>query len=131
MKNIGYYLLCLLLFLSCSKAGTNKNTAYTNSASSVIVTQKSLEHIIDRHWSTSGAEGAGKFVQGTSTEDLREMIEITATKGRYRPNTNGRPGKIAEYNFEKVIGTTINGSPASRLRVVIAPDSYVITAFPY
>jgi hypothetical protein len=59
------------------------------------------------------------------------MIETTAAKGRVRQNTHGRPGAIAEYDFKKAIGTTINGSPATHLRVVMAPDGYVITAFPY
>jgi len=141
MKKTVYCFLCLLLFLSCSKtepvktpvnvvpAGeTGQNTAFTTEAP-VKVSQKSLEHIISRHWSTSGAEGAGKFLPEITTGVLKEMIETTAVKGKIRPNTHGRPGKIAEYKFDKVIGTTIGGSPASRLRVVIAPDDYVITAF--
>jgi YbbR domain-containing protein len=74
MKNILYYFLCLFLFISCNRAETNNNSAQVTTPAKetgksevvttehpVKVTQKSLEHIISRHWATSDAEGAGKF----------------------------------------------------------------------
>ena len=145
MKRIVYYFLGLLLFLSCGRVGTNKSNnqaiasqieiaevkAEESSVPAAKVTQKCLDHIIDRHWFTSKAKGAGKFAQEITVNDLKEMIEITSSKGKLKANTNDRPGTIAEYNFGRTIGTTIDGYPASRLRVVIAPDGYVITAFPY
>ena len=144
MKKIVFYLLSLLLLWSCGQTGTGKDTVQTATPASIVnvdkqagiqppvkVTQRSLEHIIDRHWPASKAEGAGKFAEEITVSDLKEMIETTATQGTVRTNTHGRPGKIAEYDFKRPIGTTINGSPATRLRVVIAPDGYLITAFPY
>ena len=95
------------------------------------LTQKSLDHIIARHWFTSGAKGAGKFSQGMTGKQLKSMINQTTTKGAFRPNTLGRPGTIAEYNFGRTIGTNINGGAASNLRVVIGPNGNVITAFPF
>ena len=151
MKKTVFYLLCMLLLWSCGQAGTGKDNLQTaapaaevdmrvvppagahdmHDMQTVKVTQRSLEHIIARHWSASKAEGAGKFAKEITVSNLKEMIETTAAQGAFRSNTNGRPGKIAEYDFKRAIGTTINGSPATRLRVVIAPDGYLITAFPY
>jgi len=147
MKKIAFYLLCLLLLWSCGKAGTGNNNAgaappvvetvqradqtVQTDTQPVRITKKSLEHIISRHWSASEAQGAGKFSDEITVNVLKEMIETTVAQGKLRPNTHGRPGQIAEYDFKKPIGTTINGYPATRLRVVIAPNDNIITAFPY
>lgn len=95
------------------------------------LTQQGLEHIVERHWVTSGAKGASKFLKGTTARSLKDMIGTATTKGAFRPNTLGRAGTIAEYNFGKAIGTTSKGLPASNLRVVIGPKGNVITAFPF
>lgn len=95
------------------------------------LTQKGLDHIIARHWFTSGAKGAGKFAEGTTGAGLKSMIQTTTTQGVFRANTAGRAGTIAEYNFGRVIGTTSSGAPASNLRVVIGTNGNVITAFPF
>jgi len=138
----------MLLLWSCGKIGTNKTDSapvqtttsssveidrHTDSAEThpVNITQKSLEHIIARHWSASDAQGAGKFSKEITVTVLKDLIETTATQGTFRANTHGRPGKIAEYDFGRAIGTTINGSSATHLRIVIAPNGNIITAFPY
>ncbi|RZK47951.1 MAG: RHS repeat-associated core domain-containing protein, partial [Pedobacter sp.] len=95
------------------------------------LTQKGLDHIVARHWFTSGAKGAGKFAEGTTGAGLKSMINTTTTQGVFRANTMGRAGTIAEYNFGRVIGTTSGGAPASSLRVVIGTNGNVITAFPF
>ena len=95
------------------------------------LTQQGLEHIVARHWFTSGAKGAGKFLEGTTARSLKDMIGIATTKGVFRSNTYGRMGTIAEYNFGNVIGTTSKGLPASNLRVIISPNGNVISAFPF
>lgn len=95
------------------------------------LTQKGLDHIVARHWFTSGAKGAGKFAEGTTGAGLKSMINTTTTQGVFRANTMGRAGTIAEYNFGRVISTTSGGAPASSLRVVIGTNGNVITAFPF
>ncbi len=95
------------------------------------LTQQGLEHIVARHWFTSGAKGAGKFAEGMTARSLKEMIQTTTTQGVFRANTFGRAGTIAEYNFGRVIGTTSGGAPASSMRVVLNPNGNVITAFPF
>jgi hypothetical protein len=95
------------------------------------LTQDRLEHIIKRHWPASDAKGAGKFLEGTSAQSLKGMIETTTTQGTFRVNSYGRAGTIAEYNFGMPIGTTSSKAPALNLRVVIGPGGNVITAFPY
>jgi len=97
----------------------------------VVLTPRALRHIQERHWPDSPAQGAGKFALGITEESLREMINEAVANGRPRGNTHGRPGEIYEYDFGRPIGTTINGSPASRLRVVVSRRGQVITAFPY
>ena len=110
------------------------NTAGTSAARAVPqarLTQPNLEHIVERHWATSSAKGAGKFAPETRLTDLRRMIRETVEKGTPRANTGGRPGTIFEHDFGRSIGTDIGGNASSRLRVVVQPDSIVTTAFPY
>jgi hypothetical protein len=97
----------------------------------VILTRWALRHIQQRHWPDSPAQGAGKFAPGITEESLRDMINEAVANGRSRENSHGRPGEIYEYDFGRPIGTTINGSPASRLRVVISTRGQVVTAFPF
>lgn len=95
------------------------------------LTQKGLDHIVARHWFSSGAKGAGKFLESTTAKGLKGMINNTTTQGVFRANTMGRAGTIAEYNFGKTIGITSSGAPSSSLRVIIGPNGNVITAFPF
>jgi hypothetical protein len=90
-----------------------------------------LDHIIARHWPTSGASGAGKFAQGTTGRSLLDMIKEGVGKGVSRPNTRNRPGTIFEHDFGRQIGVDISGNPATRIRVVVRPDGTVVTAFPF
>jgi hypothetical protein len=96
-----------------------------------ILTERGLRHIQERHWPTSDAPGAGKFADGITVRDLRDLIDEAVAKGRVRINSHGRPGAVFEYDFDRPIGINIQGEPASRLRVVVAPDHTVITAFPF
>jgi hypothetical protein len=96
-----------------------------------ILTDRGLRHIQERHWPTSDAPGAGKFAEGITVQDLRELIDEAVARGRVRVNSHGRPGAVFEYDFGRPIGINIQGEPASRLRVVVAPDHTVITAFPF
>jgi len=97
----------------------------------VTMTERALRHIEARHWPDSPAQGAGKFYQGITEDALRELVKEAVAHGRARLNTNGRPGRIYEYDFGRPVGTTINGGPASRLRVVVSSRNQVITAFPF
>ena len=71
--------------------------------------------------------GADPFTE----ETLREMINEAVANGRSSENTHGRPGEIYEYDFGRPIGTTIDGGPATRLRVVVNARGQVVTAFPF
>ncbi len=113
------------------KLGAKGGSMLLLKPSAANLTQEGLEHIIARHWFSSGSKGAGKFIEGATAKGLKNMINTTTTQGTFRTNTMERVGTIAEYNFGKVIGTTSSGVPTSRLRVIIAPNGNVITAFPY
>jgi hypothetical protein len=93
--------------------------------------QKDLDHIIARHWATSGARAAGKLLDGTTGKNLLDMVNATVRSGASRANTKGRAGTIFELDFGRQIGTDIAGKIATKLRVVLRPDGTVITAFPF
>jgi hypothetical protein len=105
--------------------------ALTAPKPTVVLTQSRLDHIVARHWASSSAKGAGKFATGTTERSLRDMIDDAVAKGAARPNTQGRPGQIFEFDFGSQIGTNAGGSVATRLRVVVGPNGEVVTAFPY
>jgi RHS repeat-associated protein len=92
------------------------------------LTQKGLEHIVVRHWATSGALGAGKFAPGTRLKDLVGLIDETAGNGAWQPDRFNR-WRI-EHTFGRQIGVNINGQPSSRLRLIVEPTGEVVTAFP-
>jgi hypothetical protein len=123
--------LFLVFGLLLTAAPTPGYAQVQTSADQVILTQSRLQHIIDRHWSDSTAAGAGKFQAGVTVDSLRDMINEAVHNGRARHNTHGRPGTIYEYDFQRQIGTTIDGGSATRLRVVVSNRNEVITAFPF
>jgi hypothetical protein len=121
----------LFLTVDLSVAQTTQYGQVQNSADQVTLTRWALQHIMARHWPDSTATGAGKFQAGITEASLRDMINEAVHNGRARRNTHGRPGTIYEYDFEHQIGTTIDGGPATRLRVVVSNRNEVITAFPF
>ncbi|MBV8214392.1 MAG: hypothetical protein JOZ08_14350 [Verrucomicrobia bacterium] len=114
-----------------SLAQTAQNGQIQGSVDQVTLTRWALQHIMARHWPDSTATGAGKFQAGITEASLRDMINEAVHNGRARHNTHGRPGTIYEYDFQRQIGTTIDGGPASRLRVVVSNRNEVVTAFPF
>ena len=105
--------------------------APAGSPGQVIVTQRAIRHIEERHWPDSPAQGAGKFGSGITEDSLRQLVKEAVAHGRVRHNTNGRPGQIYEFDFGHPIGITIDGRPAYRLRVVVNKWNQLVTAFPF
>jgi len=101
------------------------------SAGEVLLTERAFRHIMERHWPDSTAAGAGKFQYGITEDGLRALINQAVQNGHSGVNTNGRPGVIYEYDFQRQIGTNIDGQPATRLRVVVNKRNQVVTAFPF
>ena len=97
----------------------------------VIVTQRAIRHVEERHWPDSAAQGAGKFSPGITEESFRQLVGEAVANGRVRQNSHGRPGQIYEYDFGHPIGINIDGRPAYRLRVVVNQRNQLITAFPF
>ena len=120
----------LLTTVGASVAQTAQYTQVQNS-DQVILTRWALQHIMARHWPDSPASGAGKFQEGITESSLRDLINEAVRSGRARQNTHGRPGTLYEYDFRRQIGTTIDGGPATRLRVVVNNRNEVVTAFPF
>jgi hypothetical protein len=121
--------LILILFIG----GQPTAWAYQpyRSTGEVILTEKAFRHIVERHWPDSTVPGAGKFQSGITEDGLRALINQTVQNGHSRVNTNGQPGVICEYDFQRQIGTNIDGRPATRLRVVVNRRNQVVTAFPF
>ena len=105
-------------------------SAWADAGQQIIISERTIRHIQNRHWPDSPAQGAGKYSPGITVQSLRDLINEAVANGRSRSNTNGRPGRIYEYDFGRPIGTTIDGNPASRLRVVVNNRNQVVTAFP-
>ena len=120
----------LLMTVGASVAQTAQYAQVQNS-DQVILTRWALQHIMTRHWPDSPATGAGKFQGGITEASLRDLINEAVRGGRGRQNTHGRPGTLYEYDFHRQIGTTIDGGPATRLRVVVNYRNEVVTAFPF
>src|ERR1700751_2677177 len=99
-----------------------------NAHQQITLNQRALRHIQQRHWPDSPAPGAGKFTPGITEESLREMIYEAVANGHSRENTDGKSGEIYEFDFGRTIGATINGGPATPLRVVINTRGQVVTA---
>jgi len=97
----------------------------------VRLAEKDMVHIMQRHWFSSTAKGAGKFAVNTTGAELKNMISESIAKGTVRPNTLGRAGYILEHDLGRAIGTDLTGSATGRLRTVIRPNGSVRTAFPY
>ena len=133
---MSFRLLNLLVIGFCLLVTAGPGVAQTaapvqNGTYQVTLTRWALQHIMARHWPDSPASGAGKFQAGITEESLRDMINEAVRNGRSRRNTHGRPGTLYEYDFQHPIGTTIEGGPASRLRVVVNNRNEVVTAFPF
>ncbi|MEO0508982.1 MAG: RHS repeat-associated core domain-containing protein [Verrucomicrobiota bacterium] len=114
-----------------SKATNKTVKALPAPRPTATLTQDGLDHIVLRHFPSSGARNAGKFAPGTTGRDLKSLINETVGNGAARPNTRNRPGQIFELDFGRPIGTNIQGNPATQLRVVVRPDGTVTTAFPF
>ena len=111
--------------------GARGQDVTAGSPSQVIVTQRAIRHVEERHWPDSQAQGAGKFSPGITEESFRQLVGEAVSNGRVRQNSHGRPGQIYEYDFGHPIGINIDGRPAYRLRVVVNQRNQLITAFPF
>ena len=120
-----------LMTVGESVAQTAQYVQVQNNTDQVTLTHWALQHIMARHWPDSPASGAGKFQEGITEASLRDLINEAVRSGRGRQNTHGRPGTIYEYDFRRQIGTTIDGGPATRLRVVVNNRNEMVTAFPF
>jgi hypothetical protein len=92
---------------------------------------KAMAHIMARHGPESTAPGAGKYAKGTTEETIRALIAEALRNAQPTPDTNFRPALLYDYRFPRIIGTTIDGAPTNRIRVVVGRrDGAVITAYP-
>ena len=118
-----------LLFIT--SMGTSSEFRIVSSLSKPTFSLKRWEHIILRHFPSSGAKNAGKFLKQYSGHDIKSMIETAVKKGSCEPNTKGRSGYRYIYDFGKQIGTKNTGKATSTIVVVVNEANEVITACPF
>jgi hypothetical protein len=94
------------------------------------ISARTMQHILARHGPESTVPGAGKYASGTTPDTIRALIVEAVRQGTPRPDTNGRPGMLYDYGFPQIIGTTIEGAPTHRIRVVVGRDGSIVTAYP-
>ncbi|WP_240958539.1 hypothetical protein [Streptomyces barkulensis] len=93
------------------------------------------QHILDRH-RPGGAlidDEAGILIG--KEKKVRQRIIDTINRGTPKPNTQGRPGQIYEWDFGpgNVVGKAgpaNGGGDLTRIRVIVN-DGKVVTAFPF
>ncbi len=87
-----------------------------------------LEHIVYRHWHSSGFANASKFGAEIGVKELRGIIYAAATRGTgWRVEGASR---VIEANVGRVIGTDPAGHATSWVSVVINQADEVVTAYP-
>ena len=87
-----------------------------------------LEHIVYRHWHSSGFAHASKFGADVGVKELRGIIHEAATRGTgWRVEGASR---VIESNVSRIIGTDPMGHATSWVRVVTNQAGAVITAHP-
>jgi hypothetical protein len=91
---------------------------------------RAMQHIIARHGPESTAPGAGKYAPGTTPDTIRALIGEALRHGTLAADSHFRPATLYDYAFPTVIGTTIDGAPTHRIRVVVGRDGAVVTAYP-
>jgi hypothetical protein len=111
--------------------GAHAQEVTVDSPGQVVVTERAIRHVEERHWPDSPAQGAGKFSPGITEDSFRQLVVEAVANGRVRQNSHGRGGQIYEYDFGHPIGINIQGRPAYRLRVVVNQRNQLITAFPF
>jgi hypothetical protein len=95
-----------------------------------------LEHILERHSPDSTAKGAGKFADGTTSQDIKQIINETIAKDpegeANTPAPDGTPRAGTRYNADlgRTVGAAPQGVPTSWMRVVVDGNGKIISAFP-
>lgn len=134
LSGAAWVLLAVLLLVAlplAAGAGAARHAAGTPPARWTL-TRAGLQHITARHFHGSTATHAGKYTREMSNEEqLRKLINATFHGETPEPQDKGR--WKYEHTFDKTIGDVdIDGRPADlrTLRLILAPDGTVITAFP-
>src|SRR5437868_600330 len=86
------------------------------------IPEKAMAHILARHGPDSTAPGAGKYAPGTTATTIRFLIAEALAHGTPAADSHFRPATLYDCAFPHTIGTTIEGTPTNRIRVVVGRD---------
>ena len=123
-------LLALALAAGTPLAAPVAALAQTADNPAPFIPAKAMAHILSRHGPDSTATGAGKYAPGTTEETIRALITEAVREGKAAADTQFRPAQLYDHAFPQIIGTTIEGTPTNRIRVVVGRDGAVVTAYP-
>ncbi|MEV7026462.1 Hint domain-containing protein, partial [Kitasatospora sp. NPDC093558] len=77
-----------------------------------------LAHVLGGHGSVSRVAGKSRF-RSRNVKEVKYLIHTTVKKGKSRPNTDGRAGRIYEHDFGRIVGRDSRGRHTTRVRVVV------------
>lgn len=96
-----------------------------------------IDHIMDNHGPGTPKPWKGKFSDGTTPGDVKQMVNETLEKDpKGEPNTpdadgNPREGRIYKADLGRVVGKTGKaGKPTSWVKVVLNGDGKIVSAYP-
>jgi hypothetical protein len=95
-----------------------------------------IDHILDNHGPGTPKPWKGKFSDGTTAEDVKQMVNETIEKDpEGEPNApfpDGTPREGTRYvaDLGRTVGRAGNGTPTSWVRVVIDENGKIKTTFP-
>jgi hypothetical protein len=99
--------------------------------------KSAIDHILDNHGPGTAKPWKGKFSDGTTAGDVKQMVNETIEKDpEGSPNApdaagNPREGRVYKADLGRTIGKTGKaGTPTSWVKVVVDGDGKIVTAYP-
>ena len=99
--------------------------------------KNAIDHILDNHGPGTPKLWKGKFADGTTAGDVKQMVNETLEKdpegAPNEPTDDGtvRDGRVYKSDLGRTIGNTGKaGKPTSWVKVVLNDDGKIVTAYP-
>jgi hypothetical protein len=99
--------------------------------------KNAIDHILDNHGPGTPKVWKGKFADGTTAGDVKQMVNETLEKdpegAPNEPTDDGtvRDGRVYKSDLGRTIGNTGKaGKPTSWVKVVLNDDGKIVTAYP-
>lgn len=87
-----------------------------------------LEHIVRRHWHSSGVTGTSKFGKDIGLKELRDIVNQAASSSASWHAVGS--SYVLEATLSRIVGQIPTGQFTNRMRIVTDQTGRVITAYP-